>query len=163
MRVQPVPAANALFAGPYTFPRSRAAYHVERDAADLEAFTETYGGGEGVKKLLHAREMAEESWGYEWIHTVLVMKGRSFPTLPGLVLFVWTIMVTLFCMLVVRFDILLREDFGVDIGEAETWQRDWFIYMRGLEVRPLPTYAARPVLLAALAAPPGALLAMVMH
>jgi hypothetical protein len=101
----------------------------------LEPFLEDLGGGEGVKKLLKARDMAEENWGYEWIHTVLVMKGRSFPSLPGFVLALWSVLTTLFTMLVCRFDIIMREDFGSQDPEAKAWQRDIYMYFKGLNVR----------------------------
>jgi hypothetical protein len=86
-------------------------------------------------KLLKAREKADQSWGYEWIHTVLVMKGRSLPTLPAVILAVWTLAVTLILMLLARFDLVLRESYGVNDLPIEMWQRDIYICLRGLEVR----------------------------
>jgi hypothetical protein len=46
------------------YPRNRKADAKKRDKAKLEAFHADRGGGEGVCALLHAREKAEESFGY---------------------------------------------------------------------------------------------------
>jgi hypothetical protein len=140
--VQAVPPAHALWRGPYSYPRTGESYGTKRPYAKLDDFLEDPGGGEGVMKLLKAREKADESWGYEWIHTVFVMKGRSLPTLPTLILAVWTMAVTLILMLLARFDLVLRESYGVPHLPIEMWQRDIFICLKGLEVRMWQHYCA---------------------
>jgi hypothetical protein len=132
--MQPVPPAHALWRGPYSFPRSNQMYGGKRPHAGLEEFLGDQGGGEGVMKLLKARKMADESWGYEWIHTVLVWKGRSLPTLPTFIIMAWTVLVTIVLMSAARFDNIMREDYGVLDIPVKSWQRDLYIYMKGLEV-----------------------------
>ena len=112
-------------------------YGVRRQKSDLEKFSEDRGGGEGVAALLEAREIAEESFGYDWIATVLVADGRAFPWAPILFVMAWTVMVVLVCMLAGRFDRLILEDYGYASRGTEDilpWQRTAFLYMRGLEV-----------------------------
>lgn len=98
---------------------------------------EDQGGGEGVAALLEAREIGEESFGYDWIATVLVLDGRAFPWAPILVVSVWTMLVVLVLMLFCRFDRLILEDYGNSgsgIEGIQNWQRVLFLYLRGLEV-----------------------------
>jgi hypothetical protein len=52
----------------------------------------------------------------------------------------WTIAITLALMLWVRFDRLILEiagHTGPDVEGVEDWQRVFFLYMRGLDVRAL--------------------------
>lgn len=142
--LQPVPPARAIWHGPYTFPRLNENYGRKRPHASIEEMQHDPGGGEGVIKLLKARSKAAESWGYEWIHTVLILKGRSLPTLPASIIMVWSFIITIAFMAGARFDRVLREDYGVVDVPVQRWQRDLFIYMRGLEVR-LGAVAAAPV------------------
>ena len=113
-------------------------YGVRRQKSDLEKFSEDRGGGEGVAALLEAREIAEESFGYDWIATVLVADGRAFPWAPILVVMVWTLVVALVLMLGCRFDRLILEDYGHGSARStegiQQWQRITFLYLRGLEV-----------------------------
>ncbi|NJR43517.1 MAG: hypothetical protein HC767_13550 [Akkermansiaceae bacterium] len=106
--------------------------------SDIADFTVDQGGGEGVAALLEARDKAEDSFGYDWIHTVLVTDGRSFPWFPVFIVMAWTVLVVIILMLWCRFDRLLLEDYGYNGRQVEGichWQRVFFLYMRGLEVR----------------------------
>lgn len=134
-----VPApAYTLWRGPQAYPRARTAYRVQRDPSDIDKFATDHGGGEGVAALLEAREKAEESFGYDWVHTVLTSDGRPFPWLPIIIVASWTMLVLIVFMLACRFDRLILEDYGYS-GPATAgiteWQRTLFLYMRGLEVR----------------------------
>lgn len=148
--VQPPLPACAMFVGPWSFPRSRTLYHGKRPHTSMNHFLDDPGGGEGVAKLLRARDMANEEWGYEWTHTVLVVKGRSVPTLPLIVVSVWTIAVTLICMLLLRFDILLLQKYGGDVEDVATWKKSAFQYCLGLQVCTSSMCCSLPVLLKSL-------------
>lgn len=70
--------------------------------------------------------------------SVQVLKGRSFPYFPGLILAIWTMFVMILLMQFFRFDKILRDRNG-EAGEIEGilwWQRVTFTYMKGLDVRP---------------------------
>jgi hypothetical protein len=107
----------------------------------MDPFLDDPGGGEGVAMLLKARDMAQEEWGYEWTHTVLVVKGRSVPTLPLVVVSVWTVAVTVCCMLLMRFDLLILQNSGMDVDDVPLWKKTAFQYCLGLEVWPVVSCA----------------------
>lgn len=73
---QAPPDPSVLVHGPFALPRVLLDCQARRSLADLETFVERPGGGEGVRKLLRARDLTEISFGYDWIHTILV---RAIP------------------------------------------------------------------------------------
>lgn len=85
--------------------------------------------------LLHARDKAEEVMGYEWLSTVLVMKGRSFPWLPIGVVLAWTVITCIIMLFVCKTNLVLRESSGEEGLDIKNWQRTVFIYLRGFDVR----------------------------
>lgn len=93
--------------------------------------------------LLHAREKAEEVQGYDWVVTVLVMNGRSFPWLPIGVVMIWTVLICCILLFVCKSNLPLRESGGEEGLDIKSWQRLVFIYIRGFDVR----YLQAPMLL----------------
>lgn len=101
----------------------------------MDRFLNDPGGGEGTAMLLHARDKAEEVMGYEWLSTVLVMKGRSFPWLPIGVVLTWTLLTCIIMLCFCKTNLLIRESSGEEGLDIKNWQRIVFIYLRGFDVR----------------------------
>lgn len=85
--------------------------------------------------LLHARDKAEEVMGYDWLCTVLVAQGRSFPWLPIAVVMVWSVLVCCIMLFVCKTNLMLRETGGEEGLDIKNWQRLVFTYLRGFDVR----------------------------
>jgi len=74
--------------------------------------------------LLHARDKAEEVMGYDWLCTVLVAQGRSFPWLPIAVVMVWSVLVCCIMLFVCKTNLMLREtggEEGLDIKNVHSF------------------------------------------
>lgn len=133
--MQPPPPASALWKGPFSYPRVQKHHSKPREPASLEDFLNDPGGGEGTAMLLHARDKAEEVMGYDWIHTVLVLNGRSFPWLPIIVVLAWSVLVCCIMLFVCKTNLMLREAGGEEGLDIKNWQRLMFTYLRGFDVR----------------------------